>query len=293
MGGSFIKEADNVAKDILKDFREGIIWVGRLFLVSTFIEDGIRMWHQWHDHKDYIGKSWSFSDKIATFIVLVNLVGQCLCGVLVLLRILVTPSVLLLSVIVILQTIVYSIIQDAKFLMRHLAMIGALCLLLAEHQHRQQKEKDKKVAPGLPILEEKKPKDALQLFGRVFLVLLFCTLLHFNKDMSKDAQGPDQVPDHFFDAVGIKKEMISDAVGLFLVILIAVGLRTRLCSFILIIWMVTLNFIVNDFWDHSNTSVMYDFKRYDFFQTLTVVGGLNLLLALGPGTIALDDKKDT
>jgi hypothetical protein len=107
MGGSFIKEADNVAKDILKDFREGIIWVGRLFLgdnksprrlilinyssVSTFIEDGIRMWHQWHDHKDYIGKSWSFSDKIATFIVLVNLVGQCLCGVLVLLRILVTP----------------------------------------------------------------------------------------------------------------------------------------------------------------------------------------------------------
>ena len=32
MGGSFIKEADNVAKDILKDFREGIIWVGRLFL---------------------------------------------------------------------------------------------------------------------------------------------------------------------------------------------------------------------------------------------------------------------
>ena len=32
MGGSFIKEADNVAKGILKDFREGIIWVGRLFL---------------------------------------------------------------------------------------------------------------------------------------------------------------------------------------------------------------------------------------------------------------------
>ena len=87
--------------------------------------------------------------------------------------------------------------------------------------------------------------------------------------------------------------MLSDAVGLFLVILVAVGLRTRLCATILIVWMTTLNFIVNDFWSHSNTSVMYDFKRYDFFQTLTVVGGLNLLLALGPGHIALDDKKDT
>ena len=37
----------------------------------------IRMWHQWQDHKDYIGNSWSFTDEIATFIVLVNLVGQC------------------------------------------------------------------------------------------------------------------------------------------------------------------------------------------------------------------------
>jgi len=54
-----------------------------------------------------------------------------------------------------------------------------------------------------------------------------------------------------------------------------------------------LNFIVNDFWSHSGTSVMYDFKRYDFFQTLTVIGGLKLLLALGPGHLALDQKKDT
>ena len=100
-------------------------------------------------------------------------------GLMVLFRVLVTPSVLLLSVIVILQTIVYSIIQDVKFLMRHLAMIGALCLLLAEHQHRAQKKKEKTASPGLPILDQSRPKDALQLFGRIFLVLLFCTLLHF------------------------------------------------------------------------------------------------------------------
>jgi len=86
---------------------------------------------------------------------------------------------------------------------------------------------------------------------------------------------------------------VSDAVGLMLVILVAVGLRTRLCSVILIVWLGTLNFIVNDFWSHSSTSVMYDFKRYDFFQTLTVIGGLKLLLALGPGHMALDQKKDT
>lgn len=140
----FIKEADNVAGDILKDFRDPLIAVGRVLLVSTFIEDAIRMWHQWQDHKDYIGNSWSFTDEIATFIVLVNLVGQCTGSFLVLFRVLVTPSVLLLACIVVLQTIVYSIIQDVKFLMRHLAMIGALCLLLAEHQNRQAKQAKQK-----------------------------------------------------------------------------------------------------------------------------------------------------
>ena len=57
---------------------------------------------------------------IAQYCVLITQSGSFL----VLFRVLVTPSVLLLACIVVLQTIVYSIIQDVKFLMRHLAMIG-------------------------------------------------------------------------------------------------------------------------------------------------------------------------
>ena len=43
----FFREADKVAGDILKDFRGAIIFLGRLLLLSTFVEDGFRMWHQW------------------------------------------------------------------------------------------------------------------------------------------------------------------------------------------------------------------------------------------------------
>ena len=45
------------------------------------------------------------------------------------------------------------------------------------------------------------------------------------------------MPDAIDNFLGFKKEIVADAVGLMLVILVAVGLRTRLCSCILIVWL--------------------------------------------------------
>ena len=52
------------------------------------------------------------------------------------------------------------------------------------------------------------------------------------------------MPDAIDQFLGFKKEIVSDAVGLMLVILVAVGLRTRLCSVILIVWLgLALNYL--------------------------------------------------
>ena len=45
-----------------------------------------------------------------------------------------SPLVLSLFVLTIGQTVIYTIIYEPKFLLRHMAMMGALMILLAEHQ---------------------------------------------------------------------------------------------------------------------------------------------------------------
>ena len=46
----------------------------------------------------------------------------------------VTEKVIALFVLTIGQTVIYTIIYEPKFLLRHMAMMGALMILLAEHQ---------------------------------------------------------------------------------------------------------------------------------------------------------------
>uniref|UniRef100_A0A8C1Z707 Surfeit 4 n=1 Tax=Cyprinus carpio TaxID=7962 RepID=A0A8C1Z707_CYPCA len=75
--------------------------VARLCLISTFLEDGIRMWFQWSEQRDYIEATWSCGFFLATGFVLLNLIGQIA-------RVHQRVSVF--------QTVAYSILWDLKVL---------------------------------------------------------------------------------------------------------------------------------------------------------------------------------
>lgn len=50
--------------------------VARLCLISTFLEDSIRMWFQWGEQRDYIDSTWGCGYLLASAFVFLNLLGQ-------------------------------------------------------------------------------------------------------------------------------------------------------------------------------------------------------------------------
>ena len=150
---------------------------------------------------------------------------------------------------------------------RNVALSGGVLLLLAENQAETTGQS---IFAGLPSLGENSKHKYMQLSGRVLLVFMFLTLLRFELSFL---------------------QLVQNVIGLSLVVLIAVGYKTKLACLLLSVWLSVINFYVNAWWNYSSYKPMRDFIKYDFFQTLSVVGGLLLVVALGPGGYSMDEHK--
>merc|ERR1712165_603021 len=261
----WISKAEDIADRVTRSSKHVLPHLARLCLVSTFFEDGIRMWVQWSEQREYMDISWGCGWFLATLFVVVNLLGQLGGVTMVMLRLKVDIACGILFGIVFLQTIAYSILWDMQFLFRNLALVGALLLVLAESR-----SEGRSLFPGVPSLGENKPKEYLQLVGRVLLVFMFVTLLRFDTS-------PMQI--------------LQNVVGSILMVLVTIGYKTKLSAFVLTLWLFVLNVYFNAFWTIDYRKPMRDFLKYDFFQTLSVIGGLLMVISLGPGGVSMDEHK--
>lgn len=260
----YVSTAEDFADQVIRKGKHVLPTVARLCLISTFLEDGLRMWFQWSEQREYMDMSWGCGKVLATVFVLVNLLGQIGGCVMVLGRYKVDVACGILFFIVVLQTFAYSILWDFHFLMRNLALIGALLLVSAEAR-----VEGRSLFAGVPSLGDNKPKNYLQLTGRVLLAFMFLTLLKFELSFI----------------------IIQDIVGGILMVMVTIGYKTKLSALILVLMLSSLNVYYNSWWTIESYKPLRDFLKYDFFQTLSVIGGLLMIVSLGPGGVSMDEHK--
>jgi uncharacterized membrane protein YphA (DoxX/SURF4 family) len=112
----------------------------------------------------------------------------------------------------------------------------------------------------------------MQLFGRLLLIIMFFSLIRMDYEVT---------------------HIIINVFGTILIVFVVIGYKAKLSALSLVIILSIFNVIQNPFWSVSSDKQAhtYDYYKYGFFQTMSVVGGLLYIVALGPGDASLDEHK--
>ncbi|KAF2085107.1 putative cargo transport protein [Saccharata proteae CBS 121410] len=240
--------------------------IGRFLIVVTFLEDALRIITQWSDQLTYLRDYRHIPYGITHVFLLLNVIAMTICSLMIIVRNRSEYAVGGLLGVVITQALGYGLIFDLNFFLRNLSVMGGLLMVLSDSWVR------KRFAPaGLPQLDEKDRKMYFQLAGRVLLIFLFIGFV-WSGDWS------------FW-------RVLVSGLGLVACVMVVVGFKAKWSAVMLVLILSIFNVLVNNFWTLHPHHPHKDFAKYDFFQILSIVGGLLLLVNMGPGQFSVDEKK--
>jgi len=265
-----IREHTSKIEDILDNLAEPVKpylpAIGRFLIVVTFFEDALRIITQWSDQLTYLHDYRKIPNGLTHLFLFFNVVAMISCSTLVVIRKYSDYAVGGLMAVVVTQALGYGLIFDLNFFLRNLSVMGGLLMVLSDSWNRK-----RFAFAGLPQIDEKDKKMYFQLAGRVLLIFLFIGFVS-SREWS------------------IARVLVS-VLGLVACIMVVVGFKAKWSATLLVVILSIFNILINNFWTLHPNHPHRDFAKYDFFQILSIVGGLLLLVNMGPGQFSVDEKK--
>ncbi|OAA53972.1 copii-coated vesicle protein 4 [Niveomyces insectorum RCEF 264] len=265
-----IRQQTSKIEDLLDTFSEPVKpylpAIGRFLIVVTFLEDALRIVTQFGDQLRYLQDYRHIPWGITHVFLVANVLAMVSCSVLVIARRFSGYAVSGLMGVVVSQALGYGLIFDLNFFLRNLSVMGGLLMVLSDSWIRKTQ-----AFAGLPQLEEKDRKMYFQLAGRVLLIFLFIGFV--------------------FSGEWTIGRIFVSLLGLVACIMVVVGFKAKASATLLVVILSVFNVLVNNFWTLHDYHPHKDFAKYDFFQILSIVGGLLLLVNSGPGKVSFDEKK--
>ncbi|GAA6000536.1 hypothetical protein JCM5350_002404 [Sporobolomyces pararoseus] len=261
-------KVEDTLEQWVKPVRPWLPGIGRFLIVVTFLEDALRILTQLGDQNYYLQKHRGFPWGISHMFLYTNVMVMLACSTLIIAKRYPFYATIGLFGVVITQGFGYGLIFDLTFFLRNLSVMGGLLMALSDALSGK-----KSNLVGVPTMgiNDQDRKKYFQLFGRVLLVFLFLGFV-------------------FNGQTGWAKGMVSVS-GLVACLFVALGYKAKQSALFLVIVLGTFNFTVNAWWRVHKAHPQRDFLKYDFFQTLSIVGGLLLLVNLGAGDFAIEQKK--
>lgn len=250
-------------------------FTGRLLLVSTFVEDGIRILFEMGHQIDFLRHEYYIPSFVAAIMLLTNILVSFIAVAVILARKKIargqyeTHGAYALIACVAYQQVLYGRHSpigsgNVGFLVRNLCLSGSLILITC-----QTRLAAGRTALPLGLLDgtsdQQQSVAYLQLASRILLVLLGL---------------------EFMSTLGVFGTILAIPV----IVAVLVGYKLEISGAILLMLYLLHNVLNSAFWSVSGSYVS-QIMQYEFFQTLSIMGGLLMLILTGPGAISVDEMR--
>lgn len=239
--------------------------IGRFLVVVTYFEDSWRIVTNWSAQVQYIWKFKGISWVLTELFFISNVFFMIAGSLLVLTKKRLEFGVGFLIASIVSQCLIYGLF-NLQFFARNVSLVGGLMIIISDVFVRERRR-----MPGLPEMDSKDTSQRFILIGRLLIIVLFVSYLLRTE--------------WTLGAILLNIPSVASC------LLLLVGYKARISASILASLLLVQNFMANSYWRFESYNPARDVKRYEFFQVLSVVGGLILLVNIGAGKISLDEKR--